>query len=56
MRVRFIIPHTRKRAMIRTSTSEAACLVRTVLEDAGYQETGMAGMVKHILFWWAKKR
>ena len=56
MKIRFVVPKTRKRAMIRTSTSEAACIIRKALEDAGYEETGMAGMVKHILFWWAKKK
>lgn len=56
MKIRFIVPKTRKRAMIRTSTSEAACIIRKSLEDAGYEETGMAGMIKHILFWWSKKK
>ncbi len=56
MRIRYIIPKTRKRAMIRTSSTEVACLLKKVLEDAGYEETGLAGMVKHILFWWTKKK
>ena len=56
MKIRFIVPKTRKRAMIRTSTSEAACIIRKSLEDAGYEETGMPGMIKHIRFWWSKKK
>lgn len=42
--------------MVRTSSTEVACLLKKVLEDAGYEETGLVGMVRHILFWWVKKK
>tara|TARA_R100000458_G_scaffold13452_1_gene11259 strand:- start:6473 stop:6643 length:171 start_codon:yes stop_codon:yes gene_type:complete len=56
MRARFIIPGTRKRAMIRSSDSESLCAASNVLKEMGYKEVGLAGMVKHILFWWSKKK
>ena len=56
MRARFIIPGTRKRAMVRSSDSESLCAASNVLKEMGYKEVGLAGMVKHILFWWSKKK
>ena len=56
MKKRFIIPHTRRRVMIRSRDAEAHVLVADTLKSMGFEPAGLPKFIKHILFWWTKPK
>jgi|TARA_R110000787_G_scaffold163895_1_gene277012 hypothetical protein len=56
MKKRFIIPHTRRRIMIRSRDAEAHVLVADTLKSMGFEPAGLPKFIKHILFWWSKPK
>lgn len=56
MKKRFIIPHTRRRAMIRSRDAEAHVLVADTLKSLGFEPVGLPKFLAHMLFWWRKPK
>ena len=56
MILRMVKPGKRDRVTLRTNVADAVCQVAEALEAAGFREVSLAGFVKHLLFWWRKKK
>jgi len=56
MKKRFIIPHTRRRVMVRSRDAEAHVLIADLLKNTGYIAVGLPKFLGHILLWWRKPR
>jgi len=56
MKIRFIKHGTNHRIMIRARSHEDLCFIAKAARTLGYEETGLVGFIKHILFWWRKKK
>ena len=56
MRIRYITDGKRDRVLVRTNSIEVASLLNAPLIQLGMRQVGMVGMIKHMLFWWRKKK
>ena len=56
MKRRFIKNQTKDRVMIRSRCCEDLCNLAAHCRTLGYEEVGLVGFLKHILFWWRKPK
>jgi hypothetical protein len=56
MRARWIKKGSRERVMVRTNTVKVLNKVSPSIEQVGMEEVGVIAFLKHILFWWVKRK
>lgn len=55
MKRRFIVPHEKRRIVVRGRCCEDLCTVSRGILTLGYEEVGIVKFIAHICFWWRKK-
>ena len=56
MRVRFIKTGVNHRIMVRARCTEDLCSIAKAARTLGYEEVSLIRFVKHIFFWWRKRK
>lgn len=56
LRIRFIDPESRRRAMLRTNNVDAVIVFAAAMEQQRFIEVGFIRFWKHVLFGWGKRK
>lgn len=56
MKRRFIVPHEKRRVLIRGRCCEDLCTLAKGIKALGYEEVGLLKFLLHIALWWKKPK